>query len=91
MHIQPTSLALYLYDAVYLYLMAVQRLVNVGGDYINGSQVFEAAKAVYFTGKRHVFSIVTVVNREIFVYNYIEISEVNIFSLHLRRARVTYF
>jgi hypothetical protein len=40
-HIQPSSLALYLYDAVYLYLMTVQRVINVGGDYRNGSLVFE--------------------------------------------------
>jgi hypothetical protein len=50
---------MYLYDAVYLYLLTVQRIVNGGGDYRNGSLVFENSVGINFNGERFTGDVTT--------------------------------
>ena len=51
---QPSTVALYLYDAVYLYLMTVHRMIVNGSDYRRGSLVLQKAEGIHFYGKRFV-------------------------------------
>jgi hypothetical protein len=48
---QPSTVALYLYDAVYLYLMTVQKVVVNGSDFRKGSMVLQQAEGVRFNGE----------------------------------------
>lgn len=48
--VQTRSYAAYLYNAVYLYLIIANEIVNNGGDFSNGTLVFEMAKLRRFKG-----------------------------------------
>ena len=40
-----------LHDAVYLYLLVVDKILKENGDYRNGSVVYDFAKGIRFEGK----------------------------------------
>jgi hypothetical protein len=48
---QPSVAALYLYDAVYLYLKTINRAMMAGHDFRNGSAILENAKEAKFSGE----------------------------------------
>ena len=48
---QPSFFAQYTYDAVYLYLMAVNKTISSGGDYRDSKQIMQSAKGITFTGE----------------------------------------